>query len=196
MNTNRNRLTLLKRSALVLLAALLLVGTTAAMSSCSLVLAAAGVFFSKTDQMPQWDDSVSRELAGVIPEDVKAATVTDSAVLDHLPPTVTKAYICSNDWCVVEITTRGYADGLVLLCAVDGDGTVKSLNCVSHNETENYGAKLLEDGTVCNLFTGVNADTLYDVDVYSGATKTLKGVRSAVSDALAAAEVILEGGSN
>lgn len=129
-------------------------------------------------------------LSEILPEGVTATEVTDPALIEQFPKSVTKAYTASNGWCVVEITTTGYADGLSFLCAVDGEGTVQKMQYVSDNETDTYGGVQLEDGTIFALFTGITADTLDGVDVHTGATETAKGVRAAVNDAINTAALL------
>ena len=126
-------------------------------------------------------------LGALIPEGVIATEVTDPVELEKLPKTVTKAYTCSNGWKVVEITTKGYGDGLVFLCAVDAEGTVQKIQHVSDSETAGYGGVQLANDTIFSLFIGINTNTVNDVDVSTGATITAKAVRAGINDAINAA---------
>ena len=132
-------------------------------------------------------------LGALIPEGVIATEVTDPAELEKLPKTITKAYTCSNGWKVLEVSTKGYGDGLVFLCAVDGEGTVQKIQHVSDSETSGYGGVQLANGTIFSLFIGINSDTLGGVDTATGATITAKAVYAGINDAINAA-VILGGG--
>ena len=129
-------------------------------------------------------------LGALIPEGVIATEVTDPAELEKLPKTVTKAYTCSNGWKVLELTTKGYSDGLVFLCAVDGEGAVQKIQHVSDSETTGYGGVQLENGTIYSLFMGITTDTLADVDTATGATITAKAVYAAINDAINAAAIL------
>ena len=129
-------------------------------------------------------------LGALIPEGVIATEVTDPAELEKLPKTVTKAYTCSNGWKVLELTTKGYGDGLVFLCAVDGEGAVQKIQHVSDSETTGYGGVQLENGTIYSLFMGITTDTLAGVDTATGATITAKAVYAAINDAINAAAIL------
>ena len=129
-------------------------------------------------------------LGALIPEGVIATEVTDPAELQKLPKTITKAYTCSNGWKVLEVSTKGYGDGLVFLCAVDGEGAVQKIQHVSDSETAGYGGVQLANGTIYSLFTGITTDTLESVDVYTGATITAKAVRAGINDAINAAAIL------
>ena len=129
-------------------------------------------------------------LGALIPEGVIAQEVTDPAELEKLPKTVTKAYTCSNGWKVLEISTKGYGDGLVFLCAVDGEGTVQKIQHVSDSETSGYGGVQLANGTIFSLFIGINSDTLGGVDTATGATITAKAVYAGINDAINAAAIL------
>ena len=129
-------------------------------------------------------------LGALIPEGVIATEVTDPAELEKLPKTVTKAYTCSNGWKVLELTTKGYSDGLVFLCAVDGEGAVQKIQHVSDSETTGYGGVQLENGTIYSLFMGITTDTLAAVDTSTGATITAKAVYAAINDAINAAAIL------
>ena len=129
-------------------------------------------------------------LGALIPEGVIATEVTDAAELQKLPKTVTKAYTCSNGWKVLELTTKGYGDGLVFLCAVDGEGAVQKIQHVSDSETAGYGGVQLANGTIYSLFMGITTDTLAGVDTATGATITAKAVYAAINDAINAAAIL------
>ena len=129
-------------------------------------------------------------LGALIPEGVIATEVTDPAELEKLPKTVTKAYTCSNGWKVLELTTKGYSDGLVFLCAVDGEGAVQKIQHVSDSETTGYGGVQLANGTIYSLFMGITTDTLAGVDTATGATITAKAVYAAINDAINAAAIL------
>ena len=129
-------------------------------------------------------------LGALIPDGVIATEVTDPAELEKLPKTVTKAYTCSNGWKVLELTTKGYGDGLVFLCAVDGEGAVQKIQHVSDSETTGYGGVQLANGTIYSLFMGITTDTLAGVDTATGATITAKAVYAAINDAINAAAIL------
>lgn len=105
-----------------------------------------------------------------------------------LPATVTEAYRESNGGYVITLTTTGYSSGMVIMCGVNADGTVSGALCLSSAETLGY------EKTFGENFTGVNRDTVANVDTISGATRTTSAYRAAVQDALNAA-IILGGGS-
>ena len=105
-----------------------------------------------------------------------------------LPATVTEVYSEASGGYVFKLTTTGYSSGLVILCGVNGDGTVSGATCLSSSETLGY------EKTFGENFIGKNMEGVDGVDTVSGATRTTGAYRDAMKDALNAA-VILGGGS-
>lgn len=107
----------------------------------------------------------------------------------ELPATVTAAHKeNSGKGYVIELTTKGYGSGFVIMCGVSTDGVVTGATCLSSNETlgkeKEYGA----------VFENKDAAGVDAVDTISGATMTTEAYKNAVKDALNAA-IILGGGS-
>lgn len=104
-----------------------------------------------------------------------------------LPKTVSEVYREANGGYAVKLVTRGFEPNMVILCGVSADGTVAGVTCLSSGETlgweKTYGKRLV----------GSSSADIDSVDTVSGATKTTKGYRDAVKDALSAVE-ILKGG--
>ena len=105
-----------------------------------------------------------------------------------LPATVSEVYSEASGGYVFQLTTTGYSSGLVILCGVNGDGTVSGATCLSSSETLGY------EKTFGENFIGKNMEGVDVVDTVSGATRTTGAYRDAMKDALNAA-VILGGGS-
>ena len=134
----------------------------------------------------QENSAVSEGLKEVLPDGADFEAVDISKY--ELPETVEEAYSEKNGGYVFKLKTAGYGSDLVLMCGIDGTGTVKGVKYISGNETlgveETYGEKLVN----------ATSDTLDGIDTVAGATKTSSAFKNAVKDALNAA-IILGGGS-
>ena len=109
-----------------------------------------------------------------------------------LPATVTAVYKASNGGCVVKLATAGYAPNMVVMCAVNPDGTVAGSKILSSEETPSIGGAAAT--SFAPTVVGKTAEDIDTVEVISGATKTTAAYRSAVKDALNTA-LILGGAS-
>ena len=109
-----------------------------------------------------------------------------------LPATVTAVYKASNGGCVVKLATAGYAPNMVVMCAVNPDGTVAGSKILSSEETPSIGGAAAT--SFAPTVVGKTAEDIDTVEVISGATKTTTAYRSAVKDALNTA-LILGGAS-
>ncbi len=105
-----------------------------------------------------------------------------------LPATITEAYSEKNGGYVFKMSTTGYGSGLVILCGIDKEGTVKGATCISSNETLGY------EETYGDNFKDKNAEQVNEVDTISNATKTTEAYKNAIKDALNSF-TILNGGS-
>ncbi len=116
-------------------------------------------------------------------------TLTDVDLSQYkgLPSSVVSAKKTAGGSCVIEIKTKGYGDGMIILVAIDAEGKVTSAACTASNETngteKTYGAQ----------FIGKTKDDVSSVDTVSGSTMTTSAYRQAVADALNA-QIILGGG--
>ena len=106
----------------------------------------------------------------------------------ELPATVTDAYQASNGGYVVKLLTSGYGANMVLMCGIDGAGTVTGATCLSSSETLGY------EKTYGDSLAGKTVADIDAVETISGATMTTSGYKNAVKDALNAT-IILGGGS-
>ena len=106
----------------------------------------------------------------------------------ELPATVTDAYQASNGGYVVKLLTSGYGANMVLMCGIDGNGTVTGATCLSSSETLGY------EKTYGDSLAGKTVADIDAVETISGATMTTSGYKNAVKDALNAT-IILGGGS-
>lgn len=106
----------------------------------------------------------------------------------ELPATVTDAYQASNGGYVIKLLTSGYGANMVLMCGIDGAGTVTGATCLSSSETLGY------EKTYGDSLAGKTVADIDAVETISGATMTTSGYKNAVKDALNAT-IILGGGS-
>lgn len=128
------------------------------------------------------DKAAQAALAEVMPD---GGDFTELDLSEYtLPSTVIAAYKASNGGFVVRLSTRGFADGMVILCGVDENGTVTGAKCLSSNET------LSHEKTYGDKFTGLTLEGVNGVDTIASATKTTKAYRAAVIDAINAATIL------
>ena len=128
------------------------------------------------------DKAAQAALAEIMPD---GGDFTELDLSEYtLPSTVIAAYKASNGGFVVRLSTRGFADGMVILCGVDENGTVTGAKCLSSNET------LSHEKTYGDKFTGLTLEGVNGVDTIASATKTTKAYRAAVVDAINAATIL------
>ena len=97
---------------------------------------------------------------------------------------------------VFTTVASGKSAGLTVLTGISVDGTITGVIVTEDNETAGYVDKVNKEGLLTEL-KGKPAVALQmgaDVDAVSGATKTSKGVVTAVNQAIAAYQVIVKGG--
>lgn len=104
------------------------------------------------------------------------------------PESITEIYKSSDGGLVFKVKTKGYKDGLVIVCGIDKDGKITGTDTISSKET--YGA----EDKLNELFSGKTSVDYDGVPVVSGATRTREGYGKAISDAYKAFD-ILKGGS-
>lgn len=89
---------------------------------------------------------------------------------------------------VIEISeSSGYGGAITMMVGITGEGTVSSLEIVSHSETAGLGANI-EKEEFRSRFKGVYGEAVIgeNVDALSGATISSKAVASGVNKALSA----------
>jgi uncharacterized protein with FMN-binding domain len=89
---------------------------------------------------------------------------------------------------VIEVSARGYKDGLVIRVTIGQDGRISDVKTVSHNET--LGGEQLGDGKYNASFIEKNHAEAEAVDIVAGSTMTTKGFKNAIRIAFEAFEII------
>ena len=113
---------------------------------------------------------------------------TDS--LYELPTTVTAIYKESSGLgYVIQITTKGYESGLVIMCGISADGKIVQTKTLSSNETGTIGGKT-EKEEYTSQYIGLDSSFADKVDGVSGATITSTAYEKAIADAFAAFEIV------
>ncbi len=102
----------------------------------------------------------------------------------NLPESVQKVHKESSGGYVLEVMTKGYGSGMVIMCGIDSEGIVTGAVCLKSSETLGY------EKTYGENMVGKTADAVDSVDTIAGATLTTKGYKSAMSDAFAAVEIL------
>ena len=135
------------------------------------------------------DNKANETLVVVLPEGTDFEAIDLTTVT--LPATVTKAYRETNGkGYVFEVTTSGYASGLVVMCGIDAEGKIAGTKYTASSET--YGFEKLLDGAY-NGMSMDNAELVIAAGA-SPASKTSKGYYDAVEAALQSF-IIMGGGS-
>ncbi len=128
-------------------------------------------------------NSANAALLEVMPNGKDFAEKNDLAGKE-LPTTVTKVYSAADGGFVFELTTSGYASGLVIMCGVDKEGIVTGAKCIGSNETNKAE---VEYG---NKFVGLNKEKANAVDTVANSTKTTAAYKGAIADAINAAAIL------
>ena len=81
---------------------------------------------------------------------------------------------------VVTLVTKGYAGDISITVGVDADGKVTK--AVITNQSETHGKAGM--ATYTDKFAGVNAETVADVETFSGATISSTAIKNAIIDAV------------
>ncbi len=114
----------------------------------------------------------------------------DFTRLSYTDETIRSVHQCEEGF-VIETVTRGYADEIVMLIAVDNEGTVTGLVTLEAHETLGLGSKILTDHVFLSQFLNksgsftVGSGEDIAVDGISGATVSSKAVARCVSAAVA-----------
>lgn len=117
--------------------------------------------------------------------------LTDSESFEQISytgeePAITAVYQ-GETGCVVEVTTDGYADAIVLWVGVKNDGTVTGLTVRDMAETHTLGREALFNAgyLLQYLRTDGNAAVGQNIDTLTGATVTAKAITWGVNAAVA-----------
>ena len=94
---------------------------------------------------------------------------------------------------VVQLTTRGYKDGLVMVVGIQMDGTVNGFSVTTHSETQGLGTVAFEPA-YADQFKGIASADVAGVATITGATMTSSGIKNGISAAAAYANSLAGGG--
>ncbi len=89
---------------------------------------------------------------------------------------------------VYQATTKGFSDGLeFLLFAYSDRESIAGIRILNHNETPEYGGKVLDDTTYLSTFFDVLNEQIINlgIDQVAGATMTIQGLEKAVQEVIA-----------
>lgn len=81
----------------------------------------------------------------------------------------------------IQIETRGYQSGLVVMIGIGADEKIKGVCVVQHAETEGIGTRAMTNEYL-SIYNG--KENAENVELLSGATYTSQGIRNAVENAL------------
>ena len=91
----------------------------------------------------------------------------------------------------VEVTPVGFKDVISLIVALDKNGCVLDVVCMSTSETPGVGTKATQD-SYFSSFTQKNSENVSDVDTITGATISSKAVKHGIEDACRAVSALTE----
>lgn len=112
--------------------------------------------------------------------------------LADAPDTVEEIYKATNGaGYVFTLVTKGYGGDMKIVCSIDADGKIVSTQLLEHSETQGIGSRA---GTAENTdqYKGKDAN-LEGVETLTGATKSTKPFKEAISDAFTAYNMVKEG---
>ncbi len=137
--------------------------------------------------------------------DEKAAAKARSEVLTEadsfeeitgvaLPEGVTEAYRAQNGaGYVFKLETKGYGGTITMMCGVKADGSIESVQTLSHSETSGIGSRVVDNAAGYNKnYAGKTADNYDEVDAVTGATISSKAYKKAVASAFDAYQTVKE----
>ena len=108
----------------------------------------------------------------------------DAEIPENAPKSVTALYKVTEGGSlkghVVTLKTKGYAGDISITVGIDSDGKVTK--AIVTNESESHGKSGMDNYT--DRFAGVGADTVADVETFSGATISSTAIKGAISDAV------------
>ena len=93
----------------------------------------------------------------------------------------------NSDAVAIQIESRGYQSGLVVMTGIGRDGKIKGVRVVQHAETEGIGTRAMTNDY---LSVYIGKENVHRVDLLSSATYTSEGIRNAVEKALGLFEQI------
>ena len=123
---------------------------------------------------------------------VEEATSINEVTADYiLPDEITNVFLMNQDdepyVYVYQTTTAGFSEGLEFLLFVYADSqAVAGIRILEHNETPEYGGKVLDDVSYFDsLFDASNEQLLSNgIDQVAGATLTIRGLQAAIQDVI------------
>ena len=132
-------------------------------------------------------NELNSTLIEVLEEGSKIEGEVNLAEYENIPEGVVSAHKANTGY-VIQVKTRGYADGLVILCGINNEGALVKTAVLSSGETHG------REKTYGENFIGKTLDTVDGVDTITGSTSTTAAFKGAVKTALGTAK-ILGGGS-
>lgn len=90
----------------------------------------------------------------------------------------------------------GFGGKIRIEISIAPDGKIVYVKTLSHSESADYGAALLDDPSFYDKFVGVEKDTVGSIENVSGVTVTSGGFKEAVNNAFAAFEALVSEGGN
>lgn len=130
--------------------------------------------------------TIQASLQQVIP----GGSFEELALPADAPETVTALYreTSGKGYVAVLAATSQYSNGdMGITAAIGTDGSISAVSITGYYESKDFGRD-----TYPQTFIGATADTVMDVDVFSGATYSSNAFKEALADALATYSMVKE----
>lgn len=129
---------------------------------------------------------------------LEAALIASGKKVEDIYPGVESMQIDDNGNYVFVSYGDGYAGKIRLKVSIDTEGKIVSVETLSHNETDGYGADVLNNSAFHDQLIGKDNGTFSGVENTTGATApvTINGYKEAIRNAFAAFEALVEEGGD
>jgi Na+-translocating ferredoxin:NAD+ oxidoreductase RnfG subunit len=129
---------------------------------------------------------------------LEAALIASGKKVEDIYPGVESMQIDDNGNYVFVSYGDGYAGKIRLEVSIDMEGKIVSVKTLSHNETDGYGADVLDNSAFHDQLIGKDNGTFSGVENTTGATApvTINGYKEAIRNAFAAFEALVEEGGD
>ncbi len=135
------------------------------------------------------------EILGEDPETAEAPKAVEDLSSYALPSEVTHVFHRASDGVFIfQMSVSGKSSGMLVMCAIDGEGKIIGTKCIDNAETPGYAAPVFELTDDNQAYKGMTSDSFKEVLV-GGSTLTSKGYAKAIRAALDARNIMIGGGS-
>ncbi len=133
------------------------------------------------------------EILGEDPETAEAPKAVEDLSPYTLPSEVTHVFHRASDGVYVfRMSVAGKSSGMLIMCAIDGEGKIIGTKCIDNAETPSYAAPVFEKTEEGQAYAGMTSDS-FDEVLVGGSTLTSAAYARAIKAALDAREIMIGG---